>query len=194
MVMNISEEVFANLPREVRVYISKLEYDLWHDALTGVLSRKPFMEICEQELAYTKRLRTSGFALLFIDVNDFKKVNDTYGHLSGDKVLIEIASRVRASVRTEDVVGRFGGDEFVILLRDVATREEAMPVVERLRKSVEEGVQIEVGTQNIGISGGVVFSTKETANTEELLTAADALMYQAKAEKEQNKAYFIFSE
>jgi diguanylate cyclase (GGDEF)-like protein len=192
--MNIPEDVFANLPREVKVYISKLEYDLWHDGLTGVLSRKPFMEICEQELAFTKRLRTKGFALLFIDVNDFKIINDTHGHLSGDKVLKEIATRVRASVRTEDVVGRFGGDEFVILLRDVATKEESQPVIERLQKSMQLGIKTEASETNVGISGGVVFSNKETSGIEALLASADILMYKAKKDRDNSLAYFVFGE
>ena len=192
--MNISEEVFAELPREVRVYISKLEYDLWHDGLTGVLSRKPFIEICEQEIAYTKRLRTKGFALLFVDINGFKEVNDTYGHLSGDKVLKEIATRIRSSVRIEDVVCRFGGDEFVILLRDVATKEESLPVINRLEKSMQEGLDIGTESKNVGISVGVVFSTKETNSAEALLAAADTLMYKAKQEKKDNITHFVFSE
>lgn len=192
--MNISEDVFANLPREVRVYISKLEYDLWHDTLTGVLSRKPFMEICEQELAYAKRLRTKGFALLFIDLNDFKKVNDTHGHLSGDKVLVEVATRIRKSVRIEDVVGRFGGDEFIVLLRDVAAKEEMTPIIERLKSEVAEGIQVENGVMSVGISGGVVFGAKDSASMETLLNQADTLMYQAKSETDSNSAHFVFSE
>lgn len=192
--MNIAEDVFEKLPREVKVYISKLEYDLWHDALTGALARKPFVDICEQELAHTKRKRTKGFALLFMDINDFKKVNDMHGHKRGDDFLKTTAERILKNIRTEDLLARYGGDEFVALLRDVSNKEEAMPVLNRIKEVFEEPVVLDGREVYIGISIGVLLVDAEVLDIDSAFIEADKLMFAAKLNKAKENISFAFGE
>ena len=181
--MNISEQVFKDLPREAQVYISKLEYDLWHDRLTGVTAKQPFVEICEHELAHLRRARTKGFALMFIDINNFKSINDTLGHKVGDEILVEISVIIRQAVRTVDVVGRYGGDEFMVFLQDAVVSEEVLPIIERINKSFEKNMITGRNLPPLGLSLGIAFADTETISIEELMKKADALMYEAKKEK-----------
>lgn len=102
-----------------------------HDELTGLPNRALFWEHLSHRLELADR-RPTGFAVLFLDVDDFKVVNDTLGHGAGDRLLVEVASRIRAVLRAGDAAARMGGDEFVVLLDDVATKEAALVVAERL--------------------------------------------------------------
>ena len=120
------------------------------------------------------------FALLFLDLNDFKSVNDDHGHAAGDAVLAELAARWCSTVRDGDLVTRYGGDEFVILLRNVADREAADPVVERLRIATLAPIAISGTAITLSATIGVALSDGDDASQEHLIAEADEDMYARK--------------
>ncbi|MBN9414570.1 MAG: GGDEF domain-containing protein [Candidatus Eremiobacteraeota bacterium] len=152
------------------------------DALTGLINRRSFLERLEGEISATHRHSLQA-CLAMVDVDHFKAVNDTYGHAAGDAVLVEVAQRLAKHVRQEDVVARFGGEEFVILLRhtDLAG---AVVLLDRLRAFVSDKT-IEVpsteGRQPIQVtfSAGIT-QIDQTSSSEQLLERADVALYQAK--------------
>jgi diguanylate cyclase (GGDEF)-like protein/PAS domain S-box-containing protein len=149
------------------------------DALTGLANRRGLGDRLRLALA---RNRRSGLesALLFLDIDRFKDVNDTLGHGAGDALLVEFAARLRASVRASDTVARFGGDEFVVLLEDVRDRHNAVRIAEKMLEEARRPLKLERGELAITTSIGVAYSDA-TASEEELLRRADAALYQAKA-------------
>jgi diguanylate cyclase (GGDEF)-like protein len=144
-----------------------------HDALTGLPNRELLVDRLEQALAKEEPGRV---ALLFIDLDGFKAVNDRLGHLAGDRVLVEAADRMRRAVRADDLLARFAGDEFVVL---TTPESDVQRLAERLRAGMAEPFHLDVGTATIGASVGVaVHDGAETA--EQLLRRADVAMYAVK--------------
>lgn len=119
------------------------------------------------------------FALLFVDLNGFKQVNDSLGHLAGDRTLREVASRLRSTLRDEDEVARFGGDEFVILIAGVADRASLEPIVARLETAVVQQLP-GIASMAVSASIGVALSTSEYDSLEAMIEAADRDMYARK--------------
>lgn len=119
-------------------------------------------------------------AVLFLDLDDFKGVNDTFGHGAGDMLLREVAQRVTAELRTDDMAARVGGDEFVILLDDVATSEAALAVARRVANRLRGGHEFEGDHYTITGSIGVAVAGDELTTADALVAAADAAMYDAK--------------
>jgi diguanylate cyclase (GGDEF)-like protein len=156
----------------------ELRFQALHDSLTGLPNRALFMQHTEHAIARARR-RTSTLAVLYLDLDDFKAVNDTFGHEAGDELLIAVAERLRKCLRAEDVAARLGGDEFGILLqeRDVAG---VNLVVERLSHSFHDSLSIRAGDMTIGVSIGVATS-EGNEELDELLRQADVAMYAAKA-------------
>jgi diguanylate cyclase (GGDEF)-like protein len=158
------------------------------DPLTGVYNKRYFLSMLERELARAERHQRQT-ALLMLDLDFFKKVNDTYGHVAGDAVLVEAAKRIGAILTSEDLLARFGGEEFVALL-DETTLEEAAVIAERIRASIaatpveHAGASIAI-TTSIGVSGlqeiaGSDDAASRTQRVEALLTLADTKLYEAK--------------
>ena len=152
------------------------------DPLTGVFNRHYLDECLRVELSYAKRHGTS-LSILFVDADHFKRVNDTYGHAAGDEVLRRLAAFLRDALRTEDVVARFGGEEFVLVLRGIDA-VGVLAVAERIRAGTEalriahEGRPIPV-TVSVGVA--TQSPEREFATSEELVATADGALYQAKA-------------
>jgi len=151
-----------------------------HDSLTGLLVRRTFREHLREEVQRAAR-QSLPLAFLMVDLDRFNRVNDTYGHLVGDVVLREVARRVRASVREMDLVGRYGGEEFSVVLPN-ASAEMALQIGERIRRSIEE-TPIRAYDEEIGmtVSIGVALGSAET-RAEDLVERADQAMYQAKGQ------------
>lgn len=150
-----------------------------HDALTGLPNRITFTDRIEQIFRQPKH-QVRPFAVLFIDLDKFKQINDTYGHSVGDRTLIVVAERLHKSIRVSDTVARLGGDEFVILLPEFATQVDvqqwAVQIMGVLIKPIEVGAQ----TLQVGASIGIAIYPDHGRNFESLLQHADRAMYQAK--------------
>jgi two-component system cell cycle response regulator len=149
------------------------------DPLTKVYNKKYFIDTLATELSYAKRHDTE-LSLIIFDLDLFKNVNDTYGHVAGDHVLIELATLVQSLLRTEDVFARYGGEEFVIILRGIAL-DDAGVLAERVRKAVDEH-QFLFGQQRlpVTISAGVAAVAPEIVHAVDLVEAADNALYAAK--------------
>jgi len=160
-----------------------------HDDLTGLLKRRAFMQELAAAIA-AARGGANGLALLFIDLDNFKRVNDSLGHLEGDKVLNTVAARITDCLRASDRVARFGGDEFVILLRDVHSRDDVMVVLMALLAVVEVPVLADGCRLSVTPSIGVALFPEHGDSAEELIQHADMAMYQAKACGRANYQFF----
>ena len=169
----------------------QLEQRVAMDGKTGLLNAAAWHEQAEQALHHAQR-HGGAAGVLILDLDHFKSVNDTYGHLAGDEVLVAVAQALRTEVREGDVVGRFGGEEFVVLLRDLeltrAGRRQLEAVAERIRERIAElsvAVQTPDGPLTIGnlsTSVGGVFHLGRTSTLQQVLGAADAALYTAKRE------------
>jgi two-component system, cell cycle response regulator len=149
------------------------------DPLTGAFNRRHFAERLEAEIAYAKR-HAAALSLLLLDIDYFKKINDQYGHLEGDRVLVDLTRACHQSLRTEDVLSRYGGEEFAVLLRGVAL-DGAARAGERLRRAIAE--QVFVGTPPLSVSvsvGCASLACLEDANGTALIHLADQRLYEAK--------------
>lgn len=165
---------------EARLYMEMLEQRSIVDQLTGLYNRRFLEELSEQLRAQTIR-RNSLMGILMADVDFFKRVNDSFGHDAGDKVLKNIAMQLKKNVREADIVIRFGGEEFLILLMDVDSKEAAVSIAEKLRKSVSDSI-VEVGNKKIqtNISIGVSLFPKNSPKFWQCVKLADISLYKAK--------------
>ena len=156
-----------------------LRHQARHDGLTGLANRSALLEAIDRALARGARNGTA-IGLLFVDLDAFKDINDTAGHLAGDGALAEIASRVRHAVRSDAVVARLGGDEFAILLEDLAGPDGAVGVAERVAEAVARTLRIAGTEYRVTASTGIALSAEAIATADDLLAAADRAMYAAK--------------
>jgi diguanylate cyclase (GGDEF)-like protein len=148
------------------------------DGLTHLWNRSAIMDLIGAELARAKR--GTPMCVAMVDADFFKKVNDTYGHLAGDAVLVEISSRMRRAVREFDAVGRYGGEEFIAVLSNCNV-ESAQLVCERIRGFLaDQSVLTPAGPLNVTVSIGIAPGDSEFSNVENVLGAADAALYRAK--------------
>jgi len=158
---------------------AKIRFMAYHDNLTGLPNRRLFHDRLVGALA---DCRHSGLllTLLYVDLDDFKPINDTYGHVVGDKLLAAVAGRLSDCVRDGDTVARYGGDEFVVLLRDVRTEADAEVIAQKLLHALREPFSVE-GLE-LSISASVGGTTSHTGNEDmdSLLRTADSAMYHAK--------------
>jgi diguanylate cyclase (GGDEF)-like protein len=169
------------LEQERKRLIGELKAMAETDPLTGLLNRRAF-ESRARVLLSDKRGDEPDVALIMLDIDHFKHVNDTYGHETGDRALVKLAAMCRETIRSEDVVARIGGEEFVILLR-VPNHAQAYELAQRLRSKLHQDTIVAIGGEIFGIraSFGIAFGRRaDTPRTDELLRRADALLYQAK--------------
>lgn len=170
----------AHRYRERETLQRQLTHQAFHDALTGLPNRPLFRDRLDQAIARSAR-EQGGIALLFVDLDGFKLVNDTLGHHAGDDLLIQIAARLTTSVRPGDTVARLGGDEFVVLVERIARVEEALMVAERILASVDQPVEIGGSQTMVSASIGISWAGGSSdAVPEQLLQEADRAMYRAK--------------
>jgi diguanylate cyclase (GGDEF)-like protein/PAS domain S-box-containing protein len=159
----------------------QLIHGAFHDVLTGLPNRALFMDRLERVIVQSKRRPTYRFALLFVDLDRFKLVNDTLGHMAGDELLIAVARRLERCLRAEDTVARFGGDEFAILLDSIHEVRDATRIAERI--NFELALPFRVGRREVASSAsiGIALSATGYDKSEDVLRDADAAMYRAKA-------------
>ena len=176
----------ANLHRVIRYAIERKRTELelvrlaHFDQLTSLPNRTLLRERVDHALARAMRAG-SGVATLILDMDRFKEINDMLGHEIGDKLLVEAARRIRASVRDQDTVARLGGDEFAVVLEGVSEAKEVLPVIERIIESLGEVNTIDGHEVNTSTSVGIAMYPENGNDLSELLRAADLAMYQAKS-------------
>ena len=151
-----------------------------HDVLTDLPNRALGMDRLSQALALARR-NVAMAALVFVDLDGFKEINDTHGHEAGDRVLKEVAGRLRASVRETDTVARFGGDEFLLVLTAMTDKASVTAVVKKVLKSVSRSFAVDGRVTPLGASIGIALYPGDGETPEELLRRADRAMYAAKA-------------
>jgi diguanylate cyclase (GGDEF)-like protein len=151
----------------------------YHDDLTGLPNRSLLYDRLGLAITQSHR-QASHLALLFLDLDDFKTVNDSFGHGSGDRVLVELAARVRGSVRAGDTVARFGGDEFIVLLDSVSGAEDAGRVAAKVLDAVRAPFRLDGHEVVVAASVGVSVYPGDGTSPDELVKSADAAMYRDK--------------
>jgi diguanylate cyclase (GGDEF)-like protein len=178
---------------QVREQIEQqLKHETLHDFLTGLPNRAYLCDRLVRSLALQSRDRERSFAVMFMDLDRFKVINDSAGHIVGDALLKEVGRRLQGCVRTPDMVARLGGDEFAILIEDVGIVDTAIKVAQRIVEDLKEPICVEGKELFTSVSIGIAISAPEYTVPEELLRDADIAMYRAKANEEQR--FEIFNE
>jgi diguanylate cyclase (GGDEF)-like protein/PAS domain S-box-containing protein len=153
-----------------------------HDALTGLPNRALLIDRLAHVLAYAQRHPTFVFAVLFLDLDRFKTINDSLGHLAGDQLLLGVAHRLQAILRHQDTIARLGGDEFVVVLEDINEISDVTHVADRIHQALTTPFQINGVEVVTNVSIGITLSTSGYTRPEELLRDADTALYRAKAQ------------
>ena len=166
----------------------QLRYQAYHDPLTGLANRSLFVDQVENRIAGSAVGQRP--VVLFIDLDDFKVVNDTLGHVAGDRLLVAVADRVRGCVRSVDVAARLGGDEFAILLEDAADLAQSVAICRRILEALQAPLQIDGQEIAISASIGMAAARGDSERPDELLRNADVAMYTAKAAGKNRYAVF----
>ena len=163
---------------------AELERRASHDPLTGLPNRHAFVERIGQALRRTRRKQNSRkVGVLFMDLDGFKTINDSLGHEAGDRLLVAVAECLRNRLRTEDVLARFGGDEFAVLLEDTAGTSEAIRVAQRIAEDLREPFTVDDFQVSVNTSIGITLGTAQAKDDpERMLREADSAMYRAKEE------------
>jgi diguanylate cyclase (GGDEF)-like protein/PAS domain S-box-containing protein len=168
---------------------AQLSHQAFHDALTGLPNRTYFTEQVTAAIARARR-SGQGMVVVYLDLDDFKVVNDTFGHGVGDRLLVEVARRVRATVRAGDLAARVGGDEFNILLENLSDTAAADDVVQRLLETLSEPYKLDAHEVRIRATAGIAGLDDTELTAEDLQRHADAALYAAKADGKSRLAWF----
>ncbi len=159
------------------------------DTLTGLPNRQLFQDRLSRALLHNKRLDTR-FALLFIDLDKFKIVNDTLGHAAGDQLLLEVSERIRQMVRESDTVARLGGDEFTVIVNDISNNDDIIRVAQLIIETLSEPFFLSEKEANIGASIGIAVFPDDAVEQATLMNKADSAMYQAKQSGRNKYCFF----
>ena len=165
---------------ERKTFEEQLKHQAFHDPLTDLPNRALFMNRLRHALVRLKRRKRKA-AVLFLDLDNFKLVNDSLGHEAGDRLLVSVAQRLRGCLRAEDTAARFGGDEFTVLLEDVAHADDAVRVAKGITRALKAPFVLEGREVFINTSIGIALSTSNRERPADLLRDADAALYRAKA-------------
>ena len=188
----IASDISLSLEIDKRKIIEKhLEHQAYHDSLTGLPNRALFLDRIEQEIRHASR-EDSNLAILFLDLDNFKQINDSLGHSAGDTVLVSISERLKLALREIDTIARLGGDEFIILLSDFKRVEDINDIALKLFDAVQQPLAVNNNELFVTASIGISVFPDDGRNAEILLRNADTAMYRAK-EKGRN-AYEFYTE
>jgi diguanylate cyclase (GGDEF)-like protein/PAS domain S-box-containing protein len=166
------------------------KYDALHDALTGLANRALFLDRLQHALEAQKRRPDHRCAVLFLDLDKFKQVNDTWGHMAGDRMLKSVAQRLKEALRTVDTVARLGGDEFAVLLADVKTPEGARCVAQRVLDALQNPIVFDDNLIPVRSSIGIALNDGRYLAADDILRDADAALYAAKEAGRGRYAFF----
>jgi diguanylate cyclase (GGDEF)-like protein/PAS domain S-box-containing protein len=167
----------------------RIQYLATHDALTGLPNRTMFIQLLNQAIRYAQRNKRQ-LAVFFIDLDRFKIINDTMGHEAGDQLLQEIAKRFKQSLRAVDVVGRLGGDEFIMLIEEVAEWSQFALIAQKLLSSAMKPIVLQGEECQITASIGISLYPKDGTDEQTLMKNADMAMYFAKEEGKNNYQFY----
>jgi diguanylate cyclase (GGDEF)-like protein/PAS domain S-box-containing protein len=167
--------------REKKQTDARLQHDALHDPLTGLANRTLFLDRLQLTMARQQRHSQLNFAVMFLNLDRFRAVNDNLGHASGDDLLVRMAARLRACFRPEDTVARFSGDEFAILLEDVTNISDVTRIAERAQHDICLPIELNGHEIFVSASIGIAFGTLDHTGPEQILRDADFAMYQAKS-------------
>ena len=178
---------------EIKKSREKVEYLASHDVLTNLPNRTVLDERLEQAIARASRFNQLG-ALLFLDLDHFKEINDSLGHFMGDELLRNVAQRLQDTCRKQDVVSRFGGDEFIIIFEDIQKTEDVHLKAKELLHALISPFRIQNHTLNISASIGIALFPKDGDTVKDLIQKADISMYQAKNSGRNQYQFFTAQE
>jgi diguanylate cyclase (GGDEF)-like protein/PAS domain S-box-containing protein len=180
MVQDISQQKAAEAALVSQAELN--EHQALHDALTGLANRTLFRDRIDQALRARRRTQTRS-AVLVMDLDGFKEINDSLGHAAGDELLMELGRRLTATLRDSDTVARLGGDEFGVLLPEAAVPDDVLTAVERMREAIESPVTVQGLPLSLEASIGIALCPEDGTDVETLVRCADGAMYHAKREK-----------
>ncbi|MCU7940895.1 MAG: diguanylate cyclase [gamma proteobacterium symbiont of Bathyaustriella thionipta] len=190
-IIESARDISAHLKvqNELRKEKDILDYQAHHDALTELPNRALFNDRLEQSIKKSRRNNTR-MALLFIDLDHFKEINDSLGHAVGDEILKVVTNRLRDILRNEDSIARLGGDEFTIILEDIIHGHDASRLAQKILEVLSQPVTIEDNLLYVSSSIGISLYPDDGDRAEDLLKYADAAMYKAKDEGRNNFQYY----
>jgi diguanylate cyclase (GGDEF)-like protein len=171
--------------------LSRLAHQAFHDSLTELPNRALFSDRLQHALDRMTR-RQESIAVLFLDLDEFKPVNDTLGHDAGDRLLVEVGQRLQSCLRPEDTIARLGGDEFTVLLEDITDARYAIRVAERIAEALKEPFQLDGEEASVTASIGIAVGTGRESTTDDLVRRSDQAMYEAK--RSGKARYVVFHE
>ena len=173
----------------LKVQAEKLSHQANHDTLTNLPNRTLFKDRLSQAIISSKRYKNN-FAVLFIDLDQFKKINDSLGHHIGDEVLIEASKRLQESLREEDTLARLGGDEFTIILKNIKSIQDVSTIADKIVKNMQKSIDVEEHNLFISSSIGISLYPQDSIEAHDLLKFADTAMYKAKDEGRNNFQFY----
>lgn len=183
--------VFTDITQKKRVE-EQLLHDAFHDNLTGLANRALFMDHLRMAIERGRSRHSNLYAVLFLDFDRFKVINDSLGHAEGDNLLKQIARRLETATRTGDLVARLGGDEFVVLLSEMLDQSDAVQIAERIQNNLKTPFELSEREVFVSASIGIALSTAGHTRAEDMLRDADIAMYRAKAKG--RARYQVFDE
>jgi diguanylate cyclase (GGDEF)-like protein/PAS domain S-box-containing protein len=176
--------------RKLKKLNKKLLKLVFKDSLTNTINKNPFVDLLKKNVAHSKK-ENQKLALLFMDLENFKHINDIYGHETGDSALIIIADIIRSKLRQKDLIGRIGGDEFVVYLNNIKSIENAVCVAEKINGAFAELIKVNDLLIKVTISIGISIYPDDASDAAELLKNSDIAMYNAK--KKKKNSYHVYS-
>tara|TARA_R110002111_G_scaffold262878_1_gene342632 strand:- start:21601 stop:24792 length:3192 start_codon:yes stop_codon:yes gene_type:complete len=177
-----SSAQMAGVAIERKQLEQKLRHDALHDPLTDLPNRALFVKQLELAIQRYKRNNDSSFAVLFLDLDRFKTINDSLGHLTGDNLLVQTAHRLQKAIRTSDIVARLGGDEFAVLAEQITDVNDVILIAERIHEALRQPFDLEGEEVFTSTSIGIAVSTAEHHSADDILSDADTAMYRAKSQ------------
>lgn len=175
-------KAFNSMAEQLQDSFSKLHYSAYHDVLTSLMNRAAFIEYLEESIIAHQKNAEYLFGVLFLDLDSFKLVNDSLGHVIGDELLIAVSRRIQDCLPDTALVARLGGDEFIILLREIVNPNEATDLAERISKALTQPFNLKGYEIFTSASIGIVSSATEQTKAENFLRDADIAMYHAKSQ------------
>jgi diguanylate cyclase (GGDEF)-like protein/PAS domain S-box-containing protein len=186
---NTLKNMNKTLEKEVKLRTKELYDKAYHDDLTGLANRAMLNKSLDKSISKAKRNNTK-LALLYIDLDRFKEINDSLGHSTGDAVLKEVSNRIKNKIRCEDTFARLGGDEFTIIMENINKEQDAVYLAQKIIDVLEKPLHIDERILYISSSIGISLFPDNGENAEQLLQNADAAMYKAKAEGRNNFQFY----